>query len=75
MSGEPGVWELRLGMYATEQQAEEVKEKIKLLLCPDPEHASPCPIPWSVALLSGPDLDDRHSDLVEQGEPRSQAGI
>lgn len=74
MSGDTdtGVWEVRLGMYATEQQATEVKEQIKALLCPDPDHASPCPIPWAVALLSGPGLDGQYEGLVEQAELQNQ---
>ncbi|WP_182875608.1 hypothetical protein [Microbispora sp. H10670] len=60
MSEEPTIWEIRLGVYATAQQAEEIKEHVTKLLCPDPDHAPPCPIPWSVSLL-------RHSDLGEPG--------
>ncbi|MFF0470724.1 hypothetical protein ACFYPX_25235 [Micromonospora zamorensis] len=57
--------EVRLGIYATQQQAEEVMEQITQLLCPDPEHAPPCPIPWSVALVS--ELDSEfYPELVEQ---------
>ncbi|MET9431086.1 MULTISPECIES: hypothetical protein [unclassified Streptomyces] len=68
MSEDPSVWEVRLGIYATEKQAEEVKERITRLLCPDPDHAPPCPVPWSVMLLHGSDLDDAeaYAELVEQ---------
>ncbi|MGW2561993.1 hypothetical protein ACWCXB_22620 [Streptomyces sp. NPDC001514] len=68
MSEEPGVWEVRLGVYATRQQAEEIKAQITRLLCPDPDHPSPCPIPWSVMLLQGSDLEDAdaYEELVEQ---------
>lgn len=60
---EPSVWEVRLGVYATQQQAEEVKERITRLLCPDPDHAPPCAIPWSVSVV--PDADS-YPELVEQ---------
>ncbi|MEU7281441.1 hypothetical protein AB0A69_22095 [Streptomyces sp. NPDC045431] len=66
MSEDPSVWEVRLGIYATEKQAEEVKERITRLLCPDPDHAPPCPVPWSVMLLHGTDLDDAYEELLEQ---------
>ena len=59
-------WEVRLGIYATQEQAEEVKEQITRLLCPDPEHAPPCPIPWSVALLEPDPGGDAYPELVEQ---------
>jgi hypothetical protein len=77
MSEQGSIWELRLGIYATEQQAEELKERVQRLLCPDPDHASPCPIPWSTALLHGSDLDERdpYPELVEQAraEGREQS--
>ncbi|MER5490222.1 hypothetical protein ACWD6I_08335 [Streptomyces sp. NPDC002454] len=59
-----GVYEVRLGIYATRAQAEEVKERITGLLCPDPDHAPPCPIPWSVALSEAE--PDAYEELVEQ---------
>ncbi|WP_181767996.1 hypothetical protein [Streptomyces albidus (ex Kaewkla and Franco 2022)] len=68
MPEEPGVREVRLGIHATAQQAEEIKERIVRMLCPDPEHAPPCPVPWSVSLLdlSGPEDADAYPELVEQ---------
>jgi hypothetical protein len=61
---DPRVWEMQLGIYATRQQAEQVKERITRLLCPDPDHTPPCPIPWSIALFEGP--DDAYPELLEQ---------
>ncbi|MBT2491632.1 hypothetical protein J7E96_24515 [Streptomyces sp. ISL-96] len=70
MSEDPGVHELRLGIYATQQQADEIKERITRLLCPDPDHAPPCPVPWSMSMvhMSDPDARERHPGLVEQAE-------
>ncbi|MFE4794022.1 hypothetical protein ACFRFL_02690 [Streptomyces sp. NPDC056708] len=70
MPESPSVWEVRLGIYATRQQAEEIEERIAGLLCPDPDHALPCPIPWSVSLLHGSGLEegDPYPELVEQAE-------
>ncbi|MET9776762.1 hypothetical protein ABZ023_21275 [Streptomyces sp. NPDC006367] len=77
MSEERGVHELRLGLYASREEAERIKERVTALLCPDPDHAPPCPVPWSVLLLSGDDLDDpdAYEELVEQAriENRPQA--
>nr|WP_206322531.1 hypothetical protein [Streptomyces sp. HNM0575] len=64
-------------MYCTREQAEEIRERIGRLLCPDPEHAPPCPVPWSVSLRgSGPgsvedaggegDVAEDYPELVEQ---------
>ncbi|MCH6163122.1 hypothetical protein [Streptomyces marispadix] len=69
MPDEPGVWEVRLGLYATQQQAEEIKERITGLVCPDPGRAPPCPVPWSVSLLplSGAGAEEgAYRELVEQ---------
>lgn len=70
MSEERSVYELRVGLYSTKEQAEEIKERVARLLCPDPDHAPPCPVPWSLLLLSGEDLDDSdaYAMLVEQAE-------
>lgn len=65
------MWEVRLGVHATREQAEEIQERIARLLCPDPEHPPPCPVPWSLSLL---DLSDEsesgdegaYPELVEQ---------
>lgn len=63
-----GIWEVRVGIYATRQQAEELMEQIQRLLCPDPDHTPPCPIPWTTMLLAGEDLGepDSYAGLVEQ---------
>lgn len=65
---ERSVWEIRLGVYATEQQAQQVKEQIQRLLCPDPDHAPPCPMPWSTLISHQSELEDEdaYSELVEQ---------
>ncbi|MFB6711821.1 MULTISPECIES: hypothetical protein [unclassified Streptomyces] len=71
MSENPSIWEVRLGIYATQQQAEEVEESIARLLCPDPDHAPPCLIPWSASVrhVSGqPGEDDSYAELIEQAE-------
>lgn len=54
---ERGVREIRLGVYATEEEIDDIKERIIRLLCPDPDHAPPCPVPWSIAVLSEESLD------------------
>lgn len=76
MPEEPSVWEIRLGVHATEAQAEEIKERIARMLCPDPDHAPPCPIPWSAQLLHQSDLDDENAydELAEQARIEKSDG-
>ncbi|MFD9889259.1 hypothetical protein ACFWY9_07955 [Amycolatopsis sp. NPDC059027] len=67
MAEETSIWEIRLGMHTTRQQAEEIKERIERMLCPDPGHAPPCPIPWSISLLpEDPEDGEAYPELVEQ---------
>ncbi|WP_040789554.1 hypothetical protein [Nocardia paucivorans] len=69
MSGKK-LWEFRVGVFATEIEARELEERIARLLCPDPNHASPCPVPWSMSLCPEeylePDEQDMYRDLEEQ---------
>jgi hypothetical protein len=69
MSDDASVWEVRLGIYATASQAEEVVEQITRLLCSDSEHASSCPIPWSVTLLEHPESDDGAYGQLRDARP------
>ncbi|WP_431958470.1 hypothetical protein [Nocardia lijiangensis] len=70
MSDEKRLWEIRLGVIASEEQARAVAEQVERLLCPDPDHAPPCPIPWSLSIDAEEDMsEDRrreYDDVVEQ---------
>ena len=67
VDGPETVWEIRLAVVASGTQAEELKGKIERLLCPDPDHAPPCPVPWQVS-MSQVDRNDlsSYSTLLEQ---------
>ncbi|MEV0333349.1 hypothetical protein [Nocardia sp. NPDC050717] len=66
----PELWEIRLGIVATEAEMRRVSAAIESVLCPDPEHTPPCPIPWALGVRTGEDLDDGeravYADVVEQ---------
>ncbi|MFD4442425.1 hypothetical protein ACFWPK_21900 [Nocardia sp. NPDC058519] len=70
MSVEKQLWEIRLGVIASESEARAVIDQIERLLCPDPDHTPPCPIPWSVSIAAGEDLAaearEAYEDVVEQ---------
>jgi hypothetical protein len=70
MPDETKVWEIRLGVHATRQDAEQLTEQISRLLCPDPDHAPPCPIPWTIGLVAAEGEDGTHAypELVEQAQ-------
>lgn len=62
------VWELRVGVHCTAEQARDLVDRIQLLLCPDPGHPPPCPIPWSTAYwsLDAAGAAEAYPELVEQ---------
>ncbi|MGW5571756.1 hypothetical protein ACWEVD_11195 [Nocardia thailandica] len=70
MAEEKRLWEIRLGVIASEVEARAVAEQIERLLCPDPDHAPPCPIPWSLSIDAEDEMTaDRlaeYDDVVEQ---------
>ncbi|MFJ7332719.1 hypothetical protein ACIQU3_30215 [Streptomyces sp. NPDC101110] len=51
----PRVYEIRIDGYPTAQEALALQAPIEGLLCPDPDHAPPCEIPWSFTLTAGDD--------------------
>ncbi|MFF8399189.1 hypothetical protein [Streptomyces sp. NPDC016172] len=50
---EPRVYEIRIHDCPTSQEALALQDPIERLLCPDPDHAPPCEIPWSFTLAGG----------------------
>lgn len=77
MPDEKRLWEIRLGVVASEAEARAVAEQIERLLCPDPDHAPPCPIPWSISTTAEDDMEperrEMYDDVVEQHRIESGA--
>jgi len=71
MSEEPRGWEIRVGVHATEQRAREVVERIQRLLCPDPDHAPPCPLPWSTSMTESDDYPELREQFAIERAPRA----
>ncbi|GAA3394373.1 hypothetical protein [Cryptosporangium minutisporangium] len=65
MNDERELWEVRVGFVATEQQAEQLKEQIARLLCPEPDHAPPCRLPWQIVLSRPDDTEVYESVLIQ----------
>ncbi|WP_431968410.1 hypothetical protein [Nocardia sp. bgisy134] len=70
MSNEKTLWEVKVGILATEAEAKKLVEQIAHLLCPDPDHQPPCPVPWAIGLDSETDMDperrEQYEDIREQ---------
>jgi hypothetical protein len=56
-------WQIQVTVFATREQADDLTQRIERLLCPDPDHRSPCPAPWFMSHCTVP-RDD--FDLSEQ---------
>ncbi|MEU3936149.1 hypothetical protein AB0E85_29545 [Streptomyces sp. NPDC029044] len=59
---QPRVYEIRIAGYPSTQEALALQAPIERLLCPDPDHAPPCEIPWSFTLADS--IDDASTALV-----------
>jgi hypothetical protein len=51
------VYEIRIHGCPSSEEALALQDPVERLLCPDPDHAPPCDVPWSFT-LAGEDADD-----------------
>ncbi|MGI5369717.1 hypothetical protein [Streptomyces iakyrus] len=51
------MYEIRIHGYPSVGEALALQAPIERLLCPEPDHAPPCEVPWSFSLVGG-DTDD-----------------
>ncbi|MFL5993333.1 MAG: hypothetical protein ACJ736_03225 [Streptomyces sp.] len=56
---QPKLWQVKIALIATATQHEELMDRIVELLCPDPDHEGPCPIPWGMHSVNGESLSHR----------------
>ena len=47
MSSEKRVWCVAVYVHATDDEVEDVAERLGAALCPDPAHEGLCPVPWT----------------------------
>ncbi|MFL1376288.1 MULTISPECIES: hypothetical protein [unclassified Nocardiopsis] len=59
----PRTFEILLPGFATDTEAMEQADTVARLLCPEPGHEGPCPIPWSL----GSRLEEEEPDPVGTG--------
>lgn len=56
-----GFYRVNVLVYATLEEAERIEQQVQRLLCPDPDHQPPCPIPWETSVESAPECRDTES--------------
>lgn len=61
-----GYWRVELTVRATKDQVDRLGADIAGLLCPDPDHAPPCPIPWEIGSYPLDEDDPRVTSLRQQ---------
>lgn len=42
------VWRVEVYIHATDDEAEDVVERLGTAICPDPFHPGYCPVPWCI---------------------------
>ncbi len=62
--------EIRLGLLATDEQVERLQEAVARLLCPEPGHAGPCAVPWTIS--RSPATWAQYPELIEQERAEGQ---
>ncbi|TLF82444.1 SPOR domain-containing protein [Nocardia cyriacigeorgica] len=65
MSEGKQLWQIRVGVFATRDEMNALIDQIERLLCPDPNHAPPCPVPWSIGYDSEDEMDRSSRELYE----------
>ncbi len=58
MADGPRVFEVLVPGYDSLDEVLALQEPVALLLCPDPPHAGPCEVPWSLGLRAEEEEDD-----------------
>ncbi|MFG3018754.1 hypothetical protein ACGFZQ_09385 [Streptomyces sp. NPDC048254] len=61
---QPGLWQVKIALVATAAQHEELMDRISDLLCPDPNHDGPCPIPWGMHSVNEDSLSRRQREAL-----------
>ncbi|MEV0371781.1 hypothetical protein AB0I10_18445 [Streptomyces sp. NPDC050636] len=65
--GSREIHEIRVGLPVSRQQMDRLREELARVACPDPEHRSPCPIPWSTGYTETGDADDGDAGDGDEG--------
>lgn len=72
---EPRLWQVKIALVATPAQHEELMDRLVDVLCPDPEHEDPCPVPWGMHSVNGDSLSaKKRKALLKEIEDTNRAG-
>ncbi|WP_432562084.1 hypothetical protein [Kineococcus sp. SYSU DK003] len=66
-----GTYEIRIGLWASQEQTFKIRERLSRALGPEPEYDGPCEVSWFVAVMPPEAVDqgeDRYDELVQQAK-------
>ncbi|MEU9239244.1 hypothetical protein [Streptomyces sp. NPDC048385] len=63
-SEQPRLWQVKIALIATPAQHEELMDRLSEVLCPDPDHEGPCPVPWGMHSVNGDSLSRRQREAL-----------
>lgn len=72
-----GFYRVSALIHATAAEADALQEQLQRLLCPEPDHAPPRPIPWETMVALVDDGDDTASlqqQIDAEGDPGRRDG-
>ncbi|MGH4032300.1 hypothetical protein ACQB60_25570 [Actinomycetota bacterium Odt1-20B] len=64
--GERENYEIRVGVVVTHAEMEELRDRLTRVACPDPGHASPCPVPWGTGHIRAGGVQDEEGVVEER---------
>ena len=71
-------FEIKVTVSASSSDAAALAESIKHLLCPDPNHPPPCPIPWEMSIAEvdsdAEGLEDLRTQVESEGSRERGTG-
>ncbi|MEV0651091.1 hypothetical protein AB0I28_38140 [Phytomonospora sp. NPDC050363] len=59
--------EIRVGVYTTRAEMDELRAELTRVVCPDLEHDTPCPIPWASGYIDAGHDGDGEPDEDQAG--------
>jgi len=76
-SSEKRVWRVAVYVHATDDEVEDVVERLGAALCPDPSHEGYCPVPWTTETikLEGADAQLWEQHFAEERAAAETAGV
>ncbi|MEV0697628.1 hypothetical protein AB0I53_06875 [Saccharopolyspora sp. NPDC050389] len=61
--GSRRIHEIRVGLIASRPQMDTIRDELTRVICPDPDHNSPCAVPWASGYTDGEEDPEAAEDL------------